>query len=356
MAEYRPSTVTRIENHMPRVEFAAANKVARTNFDYPKLKLENGERARIILLEDPIQEYVHTLRKPQIINGKPQMETKTRKNGEEYQDYKTDFVGRPLCLGDYSTLQDKGSDAKNCPMCAQAAKDESIVQAPQRRYAMHVVRYKTKQGSFEPITPFSVETVVWAFTDMVFNLIVDFKTEWDDLRKHDLMLGPCTNAMFQKFEINVGAKAAWLEDDKRKALTIETFKENQIEDLTVACGSKKDRKWIDEDLTKIREAWAQVNGAEADASAAGDSSSLDADLSSLLDDPAPATQTAKKEEKAEEPVSDDSLDDLLGDSTPSAPAEEKPAPAEEKAEAPAKAEKKDESADVANFDDLLADL
>jgi hypothetical protein len=332
---------------MGRVTFSTENKKATTNYDYPKLKLKSGEKARILILEDPVVEYVHTLRKPQIVNGKPIMETKKRKDDTEYQDYKMDFVSRPICLGDEGILDDKGSDEKNCPMCALAKSDPDMTSAPQRRYAMHVVKYKTKPGSTDVQTPFGVDVVVWSFTDRIFGAIVDFKNDWDDLRKHDLVLGPCTNETFQQFDMNVQPKAAWLQSDADRLLTAESFKNNQIDDLAIACGSKKERKWIDEDIAKIREAWTVVSGAPAEAANdAAISASLDKDLNSLLDEPA----------KTEAPAAAaSSTDDLLSDlgASPDSFPETAEKGSDEKAaepETPAPATSSDA------LDDLLADL
>lgn len=345
---------------MPRVEFKSENKVATTNYDYPKLKLKNGERARILLLEDPVVEYVHTLRKPQVINGVPQMFTDKRKDGTEFETNKMDFLSRPICLGDATLLADKGSDPKNCPMCKLAQTNPDFTSAPQRRYAMHVIRYRTKGGTSDIVTPFSVETLVWSFTDKTFNKIIDFKEEWEDLRKHDLLLGPCTNETFQQYDISVSAKAAWLEDDERRKLTALTFKENQIPDLTIACGSVKEKRWIDEDISVILAAWTEVNGAESKVTP--DSASLDSDLSDLLgggdtekwSDSAPEADPADAE-KPSAPVAD--VDDLLGDlASGSDDAEPEVAPAAKKAAAP-KAKKEEAAAPaVDNFDDLLGDL
>lgn len=339
---------------MPRVEFTTENKVATTNYDYPKLKLKNGERARILLLEAPLVEYVHTLRKPQVINGVPQMFTDKRRDGSEFEAHKMDFLSRPICLGDLTTLQDKGSDPKNCPMCKLAQTNPDMTQAPARRYAMHVIRYRTQGGKTDIQLPFSVDVLVWSFTDKVFNKIVDFKEEWGDLRKHDLMLGPCTNEGFQQFDISVGAKAAWMEDDERKKLTAETFKSGQIPDLSIACGSVKEKRWIEEDISTITEAWAQVNGSTKTAAPA-DSASLDADLSTLLgggndekwvDGKTEAEAAAEKAATAPSAPVDD-VDDLLGSIGNDEP----------EAAAPAAEEPKKEAAPaVDNFDDLLAGI
>lgn len=326
---------------MARIEFTTEAKKATTNYDYPKLKLKNGERARILLLESPVVEYVHTLRAPQIMNGKPVMETKKRKDDSEYQDFKMDFLSRPLCLGDAGVLEDKGSDPKNCPMCELAKENSDMSQAPQRRFAMHVIRYKTKPNGFDPITPFTVELLVWAFTDKIFNKIVDFKNEFGDLKRHDLTLGPCTNESFQQFDVSISNKGAWLEDDERKKRTVETFKENQIPDLSIACGTKKERKWIDEDLSRIRENWSTASGIDAapldlTSNVGGD---LSEGLSDLLD-----TTDADGWHKDPETTSGD-LDDLLGEvASVKTPA---------KTKAPAKVAAKEAPADD---DDLLGDL
>lgn len=328
---------------MPRVDFDVKNKVAQTNYDYPKFKLKSGERARILVgLESPVREYVHTLRKPQVINGVPQMVKATRKDGSTYDDYKMDFLSRPLCLGDATILADKGSDPKNCPMCALAKENADMAQAPQRRYAMHVIRYKTKAGTFDLITPYSIEVVVWAFTDKIFNQIADAANEWGDLRKHDLLLGPCTNETFQQFELSVGAKAAWLEDAARKELTATAFRENQIEDLAIACGSKKEKRWLEEDLGKIREAWSQISGANT--STQDDGGSLDEDLNNLLGVTTPATTSAPAAKDEVDLSTATDLSDLLGDDVTAEAAVPETVPASETAP----------SAD--NFDDLLADL
>ena len=360
---------------MGRVGFKAENKVATTNYDYPKLKLKVGERARIMVgLEDPIVEYVHTLRKPQIINGVPQFETVKDRNGKESQANVMDFVSRPICVGDKTVLESKGSDPKNCPMCKLAQEHPDMTKPPQRRYAMHVIRYATKGGTTEIATPFRVEVLVWAFTDTVFNKIVDAAEEFGDLRKHDLLLGPCqAPEHFQKFDISPAAKAAWLESAERKSLTVQTFKENQIPDLTIAAGSAKQKQWIEEDVQSIKDAWAEASGATPDVDV-----DLDADLGSLLDKDTDAEGWATPESAKEAGVAADA-DDLLGDlddlsndtddSTSLDPdedvtpeVEEKPAakttrkPAAKKAPEPVEETATEASDDPDNFDDLLADL
>lgn len=294
------------------IEFDTSKKRQSTNYDYPKLHLDNKEKARVLVIEKaPVFEWVHTLEAPQIVNGKAVMFTDKRKNGSEFQNYKTDFLTRAICLGDVGTVNEEGSDPKHCPMCMMAKTSPDMMKPPVRRFAMHVVRYKTKSSGtgFEPTTPFQVELVVWAFTDTVFSQLVDFKETWGSLQKHDLLLGPCTNKMYQKFDINVAPDALWQGDDKRKHLVLETYKNNTIEDLSVACGSRKERRWIDIDLATIRERWAQVSE---------NAPTLEEDLKNLNEERWADGKTeaeAKAEKKAakrQAAPADDDLDSILG--------------------------------------------
>jgi hypothetical protein len=192
------------------------------------------------------------------------METKSRRDGTQYQDYQMDFLSKPICLGDYNILMEKGSDPKNCPVCALAHESTDMAAAPQRRFAIHVVRYKTKQGTTKPAVPFSVELVVWSFTDKTYNKIEEFREEWGDLRQHDIVLN-CTNEPFQLYDISISPTAEWMQDEERMKLVKTTFKENQIPDLSIACGSRKEKKWIDEDVQKVRQRWVEISGAQTEA-------------------------------------------------------------------------------------------
>lgn len=267
---------------MGRVGFTTENKGKVIDFNYPKLKLKAGEKARIIVgLEDPVMEYVHTLRKPVIANGKPVTELVTNdRTGAQTTEYKKDFVGNPICLGDEGIIADKGMDPEHCPACALAKEYPDYAEPPKRRFAMHVIRYRTKAGTFNPTNPFSVEILVWSFTDMVFNKLVDAKEEWGNLLQHDLLLGPCTNETFQKFDINVGSEAVWLKNEDWKKNVALTFKENQIPDLTIAVGRQVQAAWMKQDVQGILEAWRQAKGAED--SEPGSQGSLGDDLNSLL--------------------------------------------------------------------------
>lgn len=268
---------------MPRVGFEEENKGTVVNYDYPKLKLDMGEKARVIVgLEAPLMEWAHTIRKPQIIGGEAVTEIETNeRTGVKSTVYKKDFISNPICLGDPAVVKDQGLDPDHCPACKLAKEHPDFGEPPKRRFAMHVVQYKVRPNSFTVATPFSVDLVVWGFTDMVFNQIVDAKNEWGDIRQHDFLLGPCTNKMFQKFDIKVGAEAEWLKHDERvdrKTLVLETFKENQIPDLSVAVGRAKSEQKIQMDVNAVLEAWGQIMGSKGSRS----QSSLGEDLNALM--------------------------------------------------------------------------
>lgn len=288
---------------MPRIEFAEENKVVKTNFNFPKLKLGKGEKARIALVESPVYEYRHNLDAPVVINGKVELKTGTRADGTTYEDYKREFISAPLCSGDIETLAENGLDPDNCPVCKYIKANKGQLKAPQRRYAMHVIKYKTTAGSSKVATPFSVDLLVWAFTDKVFNSLADLKADWD-LKTHDILL-TCTNDVFQNYDIDVAPDAAWTKDAKTKSITEETFANNQIPDLSLACGTKKEERWLLDDLSKVEEAWAvvarvegQKNGETPEVEESGNTASLADGVAELFGD----KPEAPAEEASETPV------------------------------------------------------
>ncbi len=335
---------------MPQISFKSENKKASVNYDFPKLKLKKGERARIAVLTQPDVQYTHNFRKPVMENGKPKMETAQRRDKSEYQTNVMAFVRNPICLGDWATLEDKGSDPEHCPACKMAKDNPDWMQAPKRRFAMHVIRYRTKSGGFGVSEPFAVETLVWSFPDRVFNKLADFTEEaGGDLKTVDLMLGPCENEGFQKFDIAMAQKAEWSTEPARKKLTVETLKGGMIPDLSIAIGNTQTEHYMKQDLEDIAEAWMQVSGADrAEASAAGQD--LSAGLDNLFNDDSKSTteaQTSFPETFDAEPdapaaksapssTDDEDLSSLLdsapseGDASDSAPAAE-----EKKSDAPA---------------------
>ncbi len=335
---------------MAKIGFSTENK-AKSDFDYPKLSLEHGERARIVCIEaEPEMEFIHTLRAPQIVNGQAVTHSVKQKDGSFRDEVKYDFVGRHLCFGNPNTLADKQKDPTNCPTCEAAEKNEAVGAAT-RRFAMHVVRYKTTPGGFKPQTPFQAELLAWAFTDKIFNQLVDIMEEHGDLRKKDLLLGPCENKQFQKFDIQVGGTAEWLKDPETKAFVQRLYVENKSDDLTPLISRKIGREMAEEDISKVltRNAIAFGGGVAAldtapDAAEVGTDMDLDSLLGGTEDKPA----EKEPEAKAEEPEVD-----LVPDLPPGAP---EVSPEEPEAVKETVPPKKEEKADDLDFDALFEGL
>lgn len=277
---------------MPKMPLSSEHK-AKNNYDFPKMFLDFGERARIVLLDPtPLTEYVHTMRAPQLANGQPvyELDTKTGK-----QEMKYDFIGRHLCLGSFDVIADKGLDVKQCPVCAKS-KETDAVKAPERRHALNVIRYKTQTGSFAIQDPYQVELLVWAFADKVHSTLIEKADEWGDLRERDLNLGPCENKGWQKFDINVASKAEWLQKNPNESIdriefTKQVFQNNMVADLSIALGRKLSKEQVLEDLSRVLE---RHNAAFGVATTVGVTAS-EVDVSGILDDVKPGGVAALSE-------------------------------------------------------------
>jgi hypothetical protein len=227
-----------------------------------------------------------------------------------------DFVGRHICLGDSEVLNKKGIDVDGCPVC-KTSKETDAVQAPVQRYALNVVKYALKPGGFDIAKPMSVEVGVWSFSSKIFNQLVSFAVEWEDsggLKSHDLLLGPCEVEQFQKFDIAVSGKAAWLESNATKKLVAETFKSSRLEDLTVAIGRKLSLDQVTEDLNKVLHANRLAFGGSFDASETEVDASLGLDdTDDLFGDTSTddVAEVATPEVKEEASGGTEDLEDLL---------------------------------------------
>lgn len=317
---------------MPRVEFSEEN-VKKNDYDYPKFKLDKkGEVARIAILESPVAEFVHNIRKPKLVGGIAEKETKYDRNDKPYETYKWEFVSRPICLGDYGVLEQDGSDPDKCPICAEAKKSDRF-SAPQRRFALHVVKYETKANSTEVKEPFGATTQVWSFTDKVFNKLYGFKQEGFNLQKHDILL-KCENPTFAGYEISIAMKGEWTESDERKQYIKGLMSpDNLAPDLAIFCGSKKSEKNIEYDIRAVNEAWDIATGVRTISSHDAQMSSVGASAGSLTD----------------------GLDNILGDNSSQKDAEgwhvETPEPASSFEDLTGSSSKEPD-----NYDDILANL
>lgn len=274
---------------MPQIDWTPEHKRTST-VEFDRLKLKVGERARIVTLEKPTFTWVHTLRAPKIVNGEANKVIKKRADGTEFADWDMDFVGRPQCLGDLSTIADEGIDAKNCPVCARA-KDSEETQAPDRRFAMNVIKYNTRADG-TPVEPFGCSSLVWTFTEGIFNKLYGIAQEYGGLVGRDLVLGPCqAPEAFQKFDITAGARNLWEMTDAIKKTVTDTHENQRIEDLEGACGRKVEAKWLRRDIESIQTRWQIANGVAAPVvSERQEVASLKGELDNLLGG-APAAST-----------------------------------------------------------------
>lgn len=295
---------------MPVTQFTPENK-AKVGDQYPKFKLENGERARILVIEtNPMVEYYHVLRAPQIVNGQVVKEEVRTKSGEVSMRPKEDFMGQHLCLGNFDTLQARGSDPDSCPTCKASVDHPDAIQTPQTKYAVHIIRYATRPGSFEIADPFSVSLIGWAFGPAKFNQLVDLRAEWGDLKQRDLLLGPCESKQYQKYDIKPASGCEWLQDDVRKRMVAETY-QSQKGDLTPLIGRRLQRHQIEEDIAKTLSRHQAAYGNATTISAAG--AAPEVDLNAMLGDdtapaaPAPVTSEAAPAAPAADPAGLDSL-------------------------------------------------
>lgn len=303
---------------MPRTEFRPENK-GKSAYDYPKLQLDQGERARIVMAEQaPDNEYVHTLRTPKMLNGQVLRETVNR-FGSMVEQVAYNFEGRVVCLGTPEALEKSGMDVSACPACEAAAETDAI-KPPERRFAIHVIHYVTVPGGFDVAQPFSVRLEAWLFNGKIFNDLVDIahelsddEKETGDLRTKDLLLGPCENKQFQKFKFRIAGKAVWMSSPEYKQIVKTTFQEQRSPDLLPLLANKVGLESMKSKVAAVQEANRAAFG---DSSATPVDDTVDtSEIDGLLgDDDAPA--------KVAEPVVSVDLDALAATEVPTAPKDE----------------------------------
>jgi hypothetical protein len=224
-----------------KVPFGQEWKDQNSIYDFPKLKLDKDERARIVIIDsEPECEYVHSLRKVVTDEqGQPLMEEKSRQNGSTYEVPQTEFKGKFLCLGDPEVLLDKNIDPDNCPACKAATENSSAVARPEPRFVLNVLKYKLKKGGTTVNTPFQVELLAWEFSLGRMKTLKDIAEEHGDLNKVDLLLGPVEGPLvFQKFPIAVGSKCEAWSTESNKETSLSVVKNNRESDLTPILGRR----------------------------------------------------------------------------------------------------------------------
>lgn len=267
---------------MPEIDWTPSHKRTST-VQFDRLKLKSGETARIVCMEKPHFSWVHTMKAPKIVDGGATKIVRKRRDGTEFDDWDMEFVGRPLCIGDPGIIGDNGVDPANCPVCERATKSEEV-SAPERRFSTNIIRYNTRSDG-ALVNPFGCTSLVWSFTENVFNKLLNIAEEYTTLVGRDLILGPCgIPEAYQKFDIAVGAKNHW---EQYKDIVNQTHEENRVADLEQASGRKVELVWLKKDLDKIAAQWRIAHGVKetADGTQNTNLTSLKGELDNLLTPP-----------------------------------------------------------------------
>jgi hypothetical protein len=300
---------------MAMITFETKNRMqSGSNTDFPQFKLVKGERARVALIENPVFGWTHTIRAPKVVDGQVQYQMIQRKDGTQFEAPVKEWLGTHRCKGDDGIItgDGRGLDAKNCPMCAVAKANPSKMDAPKRRFAVHVVKYNTKPGTYDLTdAPFSVNIFVWKFTEFLFDKLIGINSIVGSLQNRDLLLGPCTDAQMQKYDINYDMQAFWSGTDQYKELTLSTLKSNRAEDLMAYVARDSELRWIEKDLDTLADAYRALEGrTDEPRLAAAELPSLGNDLNALMEDTKPAAKPQAAAPKTEEKVGFDSLLDI----------------------------------------------
>jgi hypothetical protein len=349
---------------MPRAQLDESLKSAGSVDQFDALKLVTGEWARLLIVDENAAwfEWVHAMRAPVLDdNEMPVIIDKQRKDGSTYPDYSTRFVGQRICLGDPAIVEDKGMDPERCPACAAAQRGVKGM-SPERRFAVPVIRYKTRDnskrsggGPVDLITPPQAEILVWKLSQRMFNSLMDCKSEIRELldlpadqkfnlRAADLVVY-CEDGGFQRVVFKAPRRPAYRADQQLANYIKELWgnEDNRPTDaqLKAACGRVGDREYMVVDVEATEHGWRQADKYGKDGtrrpdtdqppvSSGTDDRPLEQQLDDLLGDPARMEDhPGGLEEFAprEQPATAPADDDIFGEKDPAVGASRQPAAA-----------------------------
>lgn len=343
---------------MPRAQLNENLKSNDAVDQFDALKLETNEWARLLIVDDENAwwEWVHSMRAPVLDEDDlPIIIDKTRRDGTPAgKDFSMGFVGQRICLGDPSIVEDKGLDPDRCPACAAAARGIKGM-SPERRFAVPVIKYKTRDnsrrggGTVDLQNPPQAEILVWKLTQGMFNKLMDTKGEMREvldiphgqefpLRAADVVVF-CEDGNFQRITFKTPRRPAYKQDaavaELVKALWGEKLNRPTDDQLKAACGRVGDRDYMVIDVERVEHRWTiaervGLNGTRRpDPTGSGAVSGQSQDLDKSLDNLLGETSTAGLEEFA--PRGGDGsaapADDFFGEKDPAVGATREAAPA-----------------------------
>jgi hypothetical protein len=279
---------------MPRASLGAGeyrDDVQVERFD--SVQLDKGEVARYWLpFPDPgadsddvgWMEWVHTIRGPIFDEaGAPLMGQKETKNG--FKDvYKTDFIGRRICLGSQEAFAENGGlDPERCPACAAVREmlAEGITDAldmkPQRRFAYPVISYEMaskKDDSARLRTPPNAKILVFSMSQWTYNKLDGLRGKIAELLEKpadevDLHMVDIAAMCENTFKVPTSlwpVRRAWSQPtDLGKAVkscvqALWGNLENRPTDaqLRAACGREPDLEWMAKDMEDAADRWRRA--------------------------------------------------------------------------------------------------
>lgn len=259
---------------MPKADFTNDYRSDHGQSRFPRLKLQAFEKARIVVVGAPQQEFVHRLEAPNIVNMAPVYKKINGRDGSEQVVVDTRFVSGPLCQGNFDVLRERGVDDKTCPACSAARDRPDIFRSPQPKWAVNILRYGLRPGGGwgDIANPYGVSALIWVFGAKVMDKLIDVRTmgeAYQDIRMVDLLLECDKDAVFQKpysnGEFTPIAPAVWTANEATRKYTLDYLAANGAseEDLTASIGKKVKADWMADDLSRVIQRWDVVRAHES---------------------------------------------------------------------------------------------
>jgi hypothetical protein len=269
---------------MPGVSIDPVNTSSGGVEPFRYLELETDELARLVIpdykpndLDYQIAhvEWVHELKAPKIEGGVVVQEQKTRRNGSKFMADEMEFIGRSMCLGDDAVLSGagKGLDVGNCPVCKASMELAIPALAPERRYAVPVIRIETtgKRSSTvqqPPSAKIYVLKLTWRQWDALVRNLSAIREMWGidaDKRVYlfqaDIVV-VCEDATFKRLRFDAPMRPARQKDPELKAYIGRLWgnPDNRPTpaQMQLACARPVDRTWLATDLEKVTDAYADA--------------------------------------------------------------------------------------------------